>query len=104
MSLVEINWYPDRKELRSFGRISLIITFIVALLLYVFKGLGIQWALSIFAIGFIIYLTSFISLKVTRSIYLGLILLTSPIGLATHFLHRSYQSPVSHPQPVFLAF
>jgi len=85
MSLIKINWYPDLKELRNFGTISLIASALIALLLYVLKGLGIQWTAIIFAIGFIIFLSSVISVKLTRMIYLGLILVTLPIGLAVSF-------------------
>lgn len=86
MSLIEINWHPTRKELCNFGIICLIASALIALLLYVFKNLPIQWALIIPAIGFIIFLTSIISAKLTRIIYLGLILITMPIGLVVSFL------------------
>jgi len=82
MSLIEINWYPKRKELRNFAIIALIASFLVASLLYVLKGVGIQWAVIIVAAGFGIFLSSFVCLKLTRTIYLGLILVTFPIGWA----------------------
>ena len=73
MSLIEINWNPNRKELRRFGVIALIASVLISLLLYVLKGLGIQWISIIFVVGLIIFLSSMISLKLTRGIYLGLI-------------------------------
>ena len=85
MSLVEINWSPNHKEMRKFGIISLIASALIALLLYVLKGLGIQWVAAIFFVGLIIFVSSMISLKVTRGIYLGLILVTMPIGLVVSF-------------------
>jgi hypothetical protein len=85
MSLIEINWSPNRKELRKFGIIFLIASTLIALLLYLLKGLGIQWMAVIFAVGFVVFLSSVLSLKVTRGIYLGLILLTLPIGLVVSF-------------------
>jgi len=85
MSLIEINWSPNRKELRKFGIISLIASVLISLLLYVLKGLGIQWAAIIIFIGIVIFLSSLISLKLTRGIYLGLILVTMPIGLVVSF-------------------
>ncbi|MBW8041613.1 MAG: hypothetical protein FVQ85_16680 [Planctomycetes bacterium] len=85
MSLIEINWNPNHKELRKFGIISLIASVLIPLLLYVLKGLGIQWAVLIFVIGLIIFLSSMISFKVTRLIYLCLILVTMPIGLVVSF-------------------
>jgi hypothetical protein len=77
MSLIEINWYPKPKELRTFAMIALI-----ASLLYVLKGVRIQWSVTIITAGFGIFLSSFVSLKLTRIIYLGLILMTFPIGWA----------------------
>ncbi len=86
MSLVEINWRPERKELRNFGIIALIASAVISLLLYLLKGLGGQWALIICGIGFIIFLSSIISAKLTRIIYIGLILVTLPIGWVVSFL------------------
>ncbi len=86
MSLVEIKWNPNLKELRDFGKIALIATAILGLLLYVFKGIGIEWSLAIWALGIIIFLTSLISIKLTRLIYLGLILITFPIGWVVSFI------------------
>ena len=82
MSLIEINWHPKQKELRSFAIIALIALLIIALLLYMLKGVRIQWSAIIAATGFGIFLSSFVSLKLTRIIYLGLILVTFPIGWA----------------------
>jgi hypothetical protein len=86
MSLIEINWSPNRKELRMFGIISLIASVLISLLLYVLKGLGIQWMAIIIFIGIVIFLSSLISFKLTRGIYLGLILVTMPIGLVVSFV------------------
>ena len=82
MSLIEINWYPKRKELRTFAMIALVASILIASLVYVLKGVRIQWSVIIVAAGFGIFLSSFISLKLTRIIYLGLILVTFPIGWA----------------------
>ena len=82
MSLIEINWCPKRKELRNFAIIALIASLLIASLLYVLKGVRIQWTIIIIAAGFGIFLSSFVSLKLTRIIYLGLILATFPIGWA----------------------
>jgi hypothetical protein len=86
MSMIEINWRPGRKELRNFATVALIASVIVSLLLYVLKGLAVQWVTLILAAGFITFLSSFICLKITRIIYLGLILLTFPIGYAVSFI------------------
>ncbi len=85
MSLVEINWYPNRKQLQNFGIIALVASAIICLLLYLLKGIAIQWALAIFAAGFIIFLGSMISLRLTRMIYVCLVAVTFPIGLVVSF-------------------
>jgi hypothetical protein len=82
MSLIEINWHPKRKELRTFAMIALIASLLIASLLYMLKGVRIQWVVIIVAAGFGIFLSSFVSLKLTRIIYLGLIFVTFPIGWA----------------------
>ena len=86
MFLAEINWHPNRKELRTFAIIALIAAILLALLLCEFKGVGIRWGVAIFSLGAVILLSSFISLRLTRVIYLGLILATRPIGLLMSFL------------------
>lgn len=85
MSLVEIDWHPKRKQLRSFGKIALLITAIISLLLYVLKGVSIPWALAIFAVGFTIFLISMISSRLTGMIYVVLMAVTFPIGLVVSF-------------------
>jgi hypothetical protein len=85
MSLVEINWYPNRKQLQNFGIIALAASAIICLLLYLLKGIAIQWALTIFAAGFIIFASSMISLRLTRMIYVCLVAVTFPIGLVVSF-------------------
>jgi hypothetical protein len=85
MSLVEINWYPNRKQLQNFGIIALVASAIICLLLYLLKGIAIQWVLTIFAAGFIIFASSMISLRLTRMIYVCLVAVTFPIGLVVSF-------------------
>ena len=86
MSLAQINWHPRRKELRTFAIIALIAAFLIALLLWRLRGLGIQWATVIISSGIVIFFSSFLSHKLTRIIYLGFILVTLPIGLLMSFL------------------
>lgn len=86
MFLAEINWHPNRKELRTFAIIALVAAILVAVLLWRFKGLGIRWSAAIISLGAAVLLSSFICLKVTRGIYLGLILATRPIGVVISFL------------------
>ena len=85
MSLIEIDWNPKSKQLQNFGKIALAMTVIISLLLYLLKGVAIQWLLIICAFGFITFIISKISLKLTKLIYLGMILLTMPIGWIVSF-------------------
>jgi len=86
MSLIEVNWRPNNKQLRGFGKIALIALAVISLVLYFVKGLEIQWALAIVAVGFTIFVSSLISFKLTRAIYVGLVVATLPIGLAVSFV------------------
>lgn len=85
MSLIEVNWNPNPKELRKFGFISLVASALISLLLFLLKGLGFQWLAIICGIGLIIFVSSIISFKATRIIDLGLILVTLPIGFVVSF-------------------
>ena len=86
MSMIEINWNPKKKELRDFGYIALIATIVLSLLLYFLKHLATHWIIIIIGAGFIVFLCSLISAKITRIIYLGLILVTFPIGWVVSYL------------------
>ena len=86
MSLIKINWNPDKKQLRGFGLAALIATFLIALLLYFVKGVQIHWAAAVFGIGILIFLSSRFSLKLTKAIYLILTAVTMPIGFVVSFI------------------
>jgi len=86
MSLVDIKWHPDRKELRNFAIVALVASVVISALLYFLKGLEIQWCAIICAGGLIVFLSSFASIKITRIIYLSLILVTFPIGYVVSFI------------------
>ena len=86
MALVEVNFQPGPKDLRSFGTIGLIATCIIAALLYLIKGLTFGWVAAIISVGVLIFISSRISLKVTKGIYLTFTLLTLPIGIAVSYL------------------
>ncbi len=86
MSLVKINWNPADKDLRNFGRIAIIASLLVAILLYAIKGLALKWCAIIIGVGFFIFLCSILSTGLTRWIYLGLTLITFPIGMVVSFV------------------
>ena len=86
MSLVKINWNPADKDLRNFGRIAITASLLVAILLYAIKGLTLKWCAIIIGVGFFIFLCSILSKNFTRWIYLGLTLITFPIGIVVSFV------------------
>lgn len=86
MSLIEVNWRPNNKQLRGFGKIALVALAIISVVLYLVKGLEIRWVLAIAAVGLAIFASSLISLRLTRAIYLGLVVATLPIGLVVSFV------------------
>ena len=86
MSLVEVKWHPDRKELHNFAIVAMIASVVISALLYLLKGLAIKWCAIICAGGIIVFLTSFINIRITRIIYRGLILVTLPIGYVVSFI------------------
>jgi len=86
MSLIEVNWKPEKKDLRSFGWIGLVACCILAGLLYLLKGLAIKWVCVIIAAGLVIFISSLVCLRITRLIYVGLTAITLPIGLTVSFL------------------
>jgi hypothetical protein len=86
MALIEINWHPNRKQLRGFGIAALVASVVISSLLYLVKGLTIHWSLGIFVIGLTIFISSILSLAITRAIYICLTAVTLPIGLAVSFI------------------
>jgi len=80
MSLIEVNWNPSHKQLRSFGVAALIAAPLISLLLYLVKGVSIYWIITILAVGIIIFISSRISLKITKVFYLALMTAAMPIG------------------------
>jgi ABC-type cobalamin transport system permease subunit len=86
MSLMDINFNPDKRKLIEFGIAALIAGAAVSLLLYLFKGLAFKWVLPIFIAGFVIFTLSLVSVKITRMIYIGLAVITMPVGIAVSFI------------------
>jgi hypothetical protein len=86
MALVEVNWNPDRRQLRVFGIGALVILTIVAALLHYLRGLPAAWALALSAAGLVIFLTGLASPGLARMIYVTLTVVTLPIGMAVSFV------------------
>jgi hypothetical protein len=86
MALIEIEWHPGPRQLRIFGFAALVASGIVAVLLRLVIGIAVPVVLVIFAVGVAIFACSFVSLKLTRAIYIGLAVAAMPIGLAVSFI------------------
>lgn len=86
MPLMEVNWRPNSKQLRGFGIVAFVASGVISLALYLLKGLAIQWALIILAVGFIVFLSSLACFKLARLIYVGLMVATLPIGFVASFI------------------
>lgn len=86
MPLIEINWNPSDKELGRFGRIAIIASILVATLLYATKGLAFKWCVLIVGVGCLFFVCSILSITLIKWIYLGLTLITFPIGMTVSFI------------------
>jgi len=86
MSLVEINWNPDRNELRKFGIIALVMLTAASAVLHFLVKIPLPWPVVVFSIGLTIFVISLISVNATRWIYLGLTLAALPIGMVVSFI------------------
>jgi len=80
MALVSLNLKPSEKQLREFGEIALCMCNIIGLLLFWLGGLPIAGLVTFCICGVAVFGLSRISVKLIRPIYLGLIVLTFPIG------------------------
>jgi hypothetical protein len=80
MSLVNVKWNPSRKDLNGFRLISIVATVLIGVLLYAVKNVDARWCVAIAAVGGFIALSGFVSLSLTRYIYIVLVAVTLPIG------------------------
>lgn len=85
MSLIEVNWSPNSRQLRGFGITAIIASTIIGTLLYLFKGVSLNWFFVVFAFGLIIFLSSIFYIKLTKIIYVSMIAVTLPIGYVVSF-------------------
>jgi hypothetical protein len=86
MSLVEINWNPEKHQLRMFGLTAVIVLGVVGFVLrFVFGVSGIA-ALFVAGAGLCIFVVSLVSVRAVRIIYLGLTFAALPIGFVISIL------------------
>jgi len=86
MSLMQIEWHPNQKQLRMFGVAGLAALSLAAVVFHLAWRVALPWALGLFALGVAIFLCSRLLLNATRVLYLVLTVAGSPVGLAFSFL------------------
>ncbi|MBN1788563.1 MAG: hypothetical protein JW806_09255 [Sedimentisphaerales bacterium] len=86
MPLIKVNWNPNRKKLRNFSKIGLVISTLVLAFFYAFKGMSLHLALVLFGAVLIIFISSMTFTGLARAIYIILIMVTVPIGVVISFL------------------
>jgi len=86
MSLIEINFRPEKKQLRSFGFIAVIACGLISAFLLLFKRIAFPLSAVPLFVGIIIFFSSLFSYRLTRLFYVGLMFLGLPFGLAISFL------------------
>ena len=80
MGLIDINWRPDAKECRRFGWFSLVLPGAIAGAMVYLYALPAPWAIAIGAAGAVVFVLSRIRAELARPVYVGMIVLTYPIG------------------------
>ncbi|MBE3142992.1 MAG: hypothetical protein IMZ61_03600 [Planctomycetes bacterium] len=86
MSLVEINWNPEKRELHKFGLIAIVVLGAAGIILRFGFGVAGIWALMLAGAGLCICLITLVSAKAARIIYLGLTFAALPIGFVISVL------------------
>jgi hypothetical protein len=75
-----MDWHPDHRTCRRFGVISLVMCVLLAALLGWWRDLPPGWAIVIAAFGTVVFVLSLIGDAFVRPVYVGLTLVTLPIG------------------------
>ena len=86
MALTQINWHPSRTECRRFGWVALVASALVAALLAWWQDLSLVWTGVLVGAGVVIFALSLISAKLVRPVFVGLTLVTWPIGWVVSFV------------------
>ena len=80
MALVSLNLKPSEKQLKDFGLIGLIMCFVIGLVLLWLGKIPANIFMVIAVLGVVLYTLSRISAGLIKPVYLGLIVVTFPIG------------------------
>jgi hypothetical protein len=86
MAIIEVNWHPGRRDLRVFGTAALIATAVLAVVLHYRRGLPVPWMGGIFGLGLVVFVSSLVWPNLTRIVYVVMMGLTLPIGMALSFV------------------
>jgi len=86
MPLMEVDWHPGPKQLRTFGLSALVASTILAIVLVFLWGAAVIWAIAVLVAGAGILLCSLISPRATRMVYLVLTIAALPIGFMVSFV------------------
>ena len=89
MSLVSVNWNPGRKDLKVFRWMAVLMTGLIAAVLYYFRHVDVRWCLGLVGLGVLIWGSGLISLTLTRKIYVFLMVVTLPIGFVVSLILMS---------------
>ena len=90
MSLFILNLKPSEKQLRDFGLIALIMLNLIALFLLWLDRISGNGYLIFAAAGILIYLSGKISTKLIKPVFLGMVVLTFPIGWIVSHLAMAF--------------
>lgn len=102
MALVSLNLSPSQKQLRDFGFISLIMFFVIGLLLLGLGKVAAKGFMVFCLIGVVLYILSRISVALIKPVYLGMILLTFPIGwVVSHVMMALFYYGIITPVALF---
>jgi len=80
MSLVSVNWNPSSKDLTVFRILSAVAGVLLAIVFYALGDADPRWCIAIITVGAGIALSGFVSLRLTRCLYIGMVAVTLPIG------------------------
>jgi hypothetical protein len=80
MALVSLNLKPSQKQLKDFGFICLIMCFVIGLVLTLLGKIPTKGLMVFGLVGLLLFTLSRISVQLIKPVYLGMIVLTFPIG------------------------
>ena len=102
MALVSLNLKPDKKQLRDFGKISLVMLPAIGLLLNLLDKLPLSGLIIFCLSGLAMYISSRISTDIIKPIYVVFVVVTFPIGwVISHLVMGIFYFGIITPVAVF---